>query len=59
MMNFDPEVLGYLTKCISVKLCPAVTGQLAMECVVNAPRKGEPSYDLHEQVRINILLNKI
>ena len=50
MVNFGDDVLKYLTKCISVKLCPAVTGQTAMECVINPPQEGEPSYQLHQQV---------
>ena len=52
VVNFDKDsdTLTMLKKCISVKLCPAVTGQTAMECVVNAPRSCEPSYELHEKV---------
>ena len=56
MVNFGDEVLKYLTKCISVKLCPAVTGQTAMECVINPPREGEPSYQLHQQVCVLVFM---
>jgi len=50
VVNFDAEVMKMLYKCISVKLCPAVTGQTAMECVVNPPKEGEPSYANHCKV---------
>lgn len=52
-MNFGEDVLMYLNKCISVKLCPPVTGQTAMECIVNPPKEGEPSYELHQQVKLS------
>ena len=59
MVNFGDDVLKYLTKCISVKLCPAVTGQTAMECVINPPREGEPSYQLHQQVCVYVTLSGV
>lgn len=46
LVNFDPEVKKVLFKSISAKLCSTVLGQATMDCVVNPPVKGEPSYDL-------------
>jgi alanine transaminase len=44
-INFDPEVRAMFLKSISAKLCPTVLGQVTMDCVVNPPRPGEPSYE--------------
>ncbi|XP_002739142.1 alanine aminotransferase 2-like [Saccoglossus kowalevskii] len=44
-INIDPDVFAMLKKLISAKLCPTVLGQIAMECTVNPPTQGEPSYD--------------
>ncbi|XP_067935095.1 alanine aminotransferase 1-like [Watersipora subatra] len=55
VVNFDEKLLMQLNKCISVKLCPPVTGQAALECVVNPPREGEPSYELHEKEKAEVL----
>lgn len=45
VINLDPDVKAMYLKSISAKLCPTTLGQAAMECVVNPPRKGDPSYD--------------
>jgi len=45
LVNFDPEVMAMLQKSISAKLCPTVIGQACMDCVVNPPTPGEPSYN--------------
>jgi len=45
-MNLDPEVYIDFKKMISAKLCSTVVGQSVMDCVVNPPRPGDPSYDL-------------
>ena len=39
-----------LMKSISAKLCPSVSGQAAMDVVVNPPKPGEPSYELWKKV---------
>lgn len=51
MVNLDPAVMGQLMKSISAKLCPSVSGQAAMEVVVNPPKPGEPSYNTWKEVR--------
>jgi alanine transaminase len=55
VINLDPDVKVQLLKSISAKLCPSVSGQAAMECVVNPPTKGETSYELHEQEKQKVL----
>ena len=49
-VNVDPDVKAMLLKALSAKLCPTVSGQAAMDVVVNPPRPGEPSYDLFLKV---------
>ncbi|XP_067105296.1 alanine aminotransferase 2 [Osmerus mordax] len=44
VMNLDPEVRAQLVKLLSVRLCPPVSGQAAMDVIVNPPRPEEPSY---------------
>ncbi|XP_072855728.2 alanine aminotransferase 1 isoform X1 [Pogona vitticeps] len=44
VINMDPHVLQQLTKLVSVRLCPPVTGQVLLGVVVNQPQPNEPSY---------------
>lgn len=44
IVNLDPDVKTMYLKSISAKLCPSTLGQAVMECVVNPPREGEPSF---------------
>jgi alanine transaminase len=55
VVNMQPDVRTQLVKSISAKLCPTVTGQVAMGVVVNPPKKGEPSYDLFEKEKSQVL----
>ncbi|KAL3117686.1 hypothetical protein niasHT_010244 [Heterodera trifolii] len=43
--NIDPTVYLHFKKMISAKLCSTVLGQVAMDCVVDHPKPGDPSYD--------------
>lgn len=45
VVNLDPKVKVQLTKLVSVRLCPPVTGQALLDLVVNPPEPHEPSYD--------------
>lgn len=45
IINLDPDVKAMLLKLISARLCSSVLGQATMDCVVNPPQKGEPSYE--------------
>ncbi|PKU33929.1 alanine aminotransferase 2 [Limosa lapponica baueri] len=44
VINLHPEIKGQLVKLLSVRLCPPVSGQAAMDIVVNPPIPGEESY---------------
>lgn len=52
VLNLDPEVKAQLVKLRSVQLCPPVSGQAAMDVVVNPPQPDEPSYKSFQQVSI-------
>jgi aspartate/methionine/tyrosine aminotransferase len=41
-------------KCQSVNLCPNVTGQIALGCIVDPPKPGEPSHKLWHKERTDI-----
>ncbi|KFM79416.1 Alanine aminotransferase 2, partial [Stegodyphus mimosarum] len=55
LVNVDPEVKKMLLKCVSARLCSSVLGQAAMDCVVNPPQKGEPSYELYIKEKTAVL----
>ncbi|XP_014674595.1 PREDICTED: alanine aminotransferase 2-like [Priapulus caudatus] len=44
-VNFHPEVVAMLRKSLTAKLCPSVSGQVAMDCVVGHPQPGDASYE--------------
>lgn len=44
VINLHPDIKGQLVKLLSVRLCPPVSGQAAMDIVVNPPVPGEESY---------------
>uniref|UniRef100_A0A915C7Z4 alanine transaminase n=3 Tax=Parascaris univalens TaxID=6257 RepID=A0A915C7Z4_PARUN len=46
LVNMDPEVFVHFKKMISAKLCSTILGQTVMDCIVNPPKPGDPSYDL-------------
>lgn len=53
--NLDEEVKVQLTKLISSRLCPPVSGQAAMEVVVNPPVPGDESYELFMEEKTAVL----
>lgn len=55
ILNFDPKVKAVLLKAISAKLCSTILGQIAMDCIVKPPVKGEPSYDLFVKEKTEVL----
>lgn len=55
VINLDPAVKAMLLKCISAMLCPTVIGQACMDCVVNPPQPGEPSYELYKKEKESVL----
>lgn len=54
-INFDPDVRVQLLKSISAKLCSSVSGQAAMDVVVNPPTSSEPSYQLFVKEKEQVL----
>ncbi|XP_066944864.1 alanine aminotransferase 2 [Macrobrachium rosenbergii] len=55
IINVEPAVKAMYLKSISAKLCPTTLGQAVMECVVNPPREGEPSYKQFMEEKTNVL----
>uniref|UniRef100_A0A1I8BTG4 alanine transaminase n=1 Tax=Meloidogyne hapla TaxID=6305 RepID=A0A1I8BTG4_MELHA len=53
--NFDPQVFVHFKKMISAKLCSTVLGQIAMDCIVDHPQPGDPSYDLWLEEKTAVL----
>lgn len=50
VINLHPEIKGQLVKLLSVRLCPPVSGQAAMDIVVNPPVPGEESFEQFHRV---------
>ncbi|XP_054840941.1 alanine aminotransferase 1 isoform X2 [Eublepharis macularius] len=55
VINMDPAVQEQLTKLVSVRLCPPVTGQILLDAVVNRPQPGDPSYERFNQEKQAVL----
>jgi len=49
LVNFPEETYAQLYKLASIELCSNTMGQVAMELMVNPPKKGEPSYEVFVQ----------
>ncbi|PIO23624.1 hypothetical protein AB205_0104180, partial [Aquarana catesbeiana] len=45
VLNLQPDILAQLVKMPSVRLCPPVSGQAAMDVVVKPPQPNEESYE--------------
>lgn len=52
VINLHPEIKGQLVKLLSVRLCPPVSGQAAMDIVVNPPAPGEESFEQFHRVSL-------
>nr|XP_028591801.1 alanine aminotransferase 1 isoform X1 [Podarcis muralis] len=55
VINMDPLVQQQLSKLVSVRLCPPVTGQVLLDVVVNQPQPGDPSYQQFSQEKQAVL----
>ncbi|XP_005108862.1 alanine aminotransferase 2 [Aplysia californica] len=55
VINLLPDVYAQYQKSITVKLCPPVSGQAVIDCVVNPPKLGEPSYELFKKEKETVL----
>ncbi|KAJ5835740.1 hypothetical protein N7447_001766 [Penicillium robsamsonii] len=49
LVGFDPLVQEQIYKLVSIGLCPPVVAQCLLECMVNPPLKGDPSYELYHK----------
>ncbi|XP_014723469.1 alanine aminotransferase 2 isoform X1 [Equus asinus] len=55
VINLHPEIKGQLVKLLSVRLCPPVSGQAAMDIVVNPPVPGEESFEQFRREKESVL----
>ncbi|XP_066512209.1 alanine aminotransferase 2-like [Hoplias malabaricus] len=55
IINLDPEVKAQLVKLLSVRLCPPVAGQAAMDVIVNPPQTDEPSFAQFHKEKASVL----
>lgn len=55
VLNMDPNVKAQLVKLLSVRLCPPVPGQAAMDVIVNPPKEHEPSYAQFTEEKSSVL----
>ncbi|KAI1285729.1 Alanine aminotransferase 2 [Halotydeus destructor] len=54
-INLQPEVKTMFLKMLSARLCSSVLGQIALDCAVKNPAKGDPSYELFEKEKNGVL----
>lgn len=47
--NIDDEVIATMYKMVSVGLCPPVSGQIGVDCMVRPPKPGDESYPLWKE----------
>ncbi|XP_068116185.1 alanine aminotransferase 2 isoform X1 [Hyperolius riggenbachi] len=57
ILNLHPDIQAQLVKMLSVRLCPPVSGQAAMDIVVNPPRPSEESHQQFIQEKEAVLSN--
>ncbi|KAF1385312.1 hypothetical protein PFLUV_G00106430 [Perca fluviatilis] len=48
-VNMDPEVTHFVDTMLCTDISTPVTGQLALDLMVNPPKPGDPSYDTYTQ----------
>ncbi|KAH9919892.1 transaminase [Fomitopsis serialis] len=47
--NIPADIRALLYKMVSVGLCPPLSGQVGVDCLVRPPKEGEPSHSLWKQ----------
>lgn len=55
--HFDPDVRAVFYKMLSARLCCSTIGQITMSCVVCPPKPDQPSYELFEREKSEVLSN--
>ncbi|KZV66031.1 PLP-dependent transferase [Peniophora sp. CONT] len=48
VVNVADDVVAQMYKMVSVGLCPPLSGQIGVDCVVRPPKEGEASYPLYK-----------
>uniref|UniRef100_A0A3Q1HHZ2 alanine transaminase n=1 Tax=Anabas testudineus TaxID=64144 RepID=A0A3Q1HHZ2_ANATE len=49
VVNMDPKVMHFLDNVLCGDISTPVTGQLALDLMINPPKPGDPSYDTYTQ----------
>eukprot|EP00013_Stygamoeba_regulata_P027954 CAMPEP_0177664696 /NCGR_PEP_ID=MMETSP0447-20121125/20645_1 /TAXON_ID=0 /ORGANISM="Stygamoeba regulata, Strain BSH-02190019" /LENGTH=502 /DNA_ID=CAMNT_0019170713 /DNA_START=88 /DNA_END=1596 /DNA_ORIENTATION=+ len=57
LVNICPSVQQEILKLQSVNLCSNVVGQMMVELMVNPPKPGDPSYELYNKEKTDILVS--
>ena len=55
LINLDATVRMQVNKLISACLCSTAWGQAIMGAIINPPRKGEPSFELYDKERSEVM----
>jgi alanine transaminase len=55
LINLDPDVRMQVNKLISACLCSTAWGQAVMGAIINPPRPDEPSYELYNKERSEVV----
>lgn len=55
LVGFHSDVIEQIYKLCSISLCPVVTGQALIECMVNPPKEGDESYPLFHEETTHIM----
>ena len=55
LVNIDEKVRDQIYKLASTRLCPNTLGQLVISMMTRPPKEGEPSYELYQKERANVL----
>lgn len=54
-VNLEPSVKRMFLKMLSARLCSSILGQAALDCIVDPPKPGDSSYELHQKEKEAIL----
>ena len=55
LINLDPNVRTQVNKLISACLCSSSWGQAVMGAIINPPKENEPSYELYNKERTEVM----
>ncbi|KAG6879075.1 hypothetical protein C0992_005355 [Termitomyces sp. T32_za158] len=47
--NISEDIIAQIYKMVSVGLCPPLSGQIGVDCMIRPPKPGDESYDLWEK----------